>query len=100
MLTPDQLAAIKQRLPQALSFSNCATEAEEDVTLLLAHIERLTRHNQRMSAALAQLSDAENWGNEEGVEYLKPQWRLDYRTAWRGNDDPQQLAERALVEDG
>lgn len=94
MLTSDQLAAIKSRLQDWDNFI-CDGVFTKDIADLLADYERLTRHNQRMSAALAQLGDKENWG----------EYSIDYggftieKSMWNGTIDPQQLAERALVED-
>lgn len=118
MLTPDQLAAIKaleratkpapwfvermqkyyrvgseeypyliERLYENIDAEFIA-ESRNALPLLLAELERLTRYNQRMATALAQLSDKENWAD---VDTDKWQWMMPI--------DPQQLAERALVED-
>lgn len=123
MLTPDQLAAIKaleqatkpapwyaermqkyyrvgsQEYPYLIErlYENIdaefIAESRNALPLLITEVERLTRHNQRMSAALAQLSDAENWLEAIGSDNL-PSY------IWLLTIDPQQLAERALVEDG
>lgn len=90
MLTPDQLAAIKARISKYTD----VLQWERDSKVLLADYERLTRYNQRMSAALAQLSDKELW---DWRPCEKMEGATDY--IYCGSDDPQQLAERALVED-
>lgn len=48
-------------------------------------LEHLQAHNKQMQSALAQFSDGENWEDEHGV-YI-----------WRMFNDPQQLAEHALI---
>lgn len=100
MLTPDQLAAIAEYTKPLDGFDTYYStedelECRKHLTLLLADYERLTRHNQRMSAALAQLSDIENWG-KCSMEYVGI---IIEKSMWNGVIDPQQLAERALVED-
>lgn len=98
MLTPDQLAAIRERTATNESDNDppctCSDCVKRDFEALLNELERLTRHNQRMAAALAQLSDSELW---DWRPCEKMEGATDY--IYCGSDDPQQLAERALVED-
>lgn len=60
-------------------------DAPDTIKLLLDEVDRLQSHNKQMQAALAQFSDGENWEDEHGV-YI-----------WRMFNDPQQLAEQALI---
>lgn len=87
MLTDDQLATIKETYSYATVADNGFDPSEllNATRLLLNEVDRLQTYNKQMQSALAQFSDGENWEDEHGV-YI-----------WRMFNDPQQLAEHALI---
>lgn len=85
MLTNEQLSQLETRLLERLHGE------DGDLAVLLAHVDHLTTHNRVMQAALAQLSDKENWDYDKS--YDSYEWLI-------ASISPIELAERALVGDG
>lgn len=99
MLTRDQLESLRNEYTTLRNLAistntNTALARANCVLDLLDHIAALSAHNSVMGAALAQLSDGENWleaqASDGTTAYM---WNVD-------DSNPIDLAQRALVAEG